>query len=854
MEWSMGVDLLGREAELATLRRAISTARNDGTVLLMVGDPGIGKSALLASVRHAGLDGGFNVLTAVGAEAETHLPFGALHQILTPLIDRSDALPRRQREALWTALGQFDGPAPDLFLIAEAALNLLTNASQERPVLVIADDVQWFDSQSDQILTFLAHRSTNPGLGIIAAARTGHDGAFIAARFPELAVGGVNDEAGLAILSRNAHDLAPADLRRVHREAQGNPLALLELPAVWGDGPATEDDPPTLSARLERAFGGRIADLPDATRDVLLVAATASLSDRDEILSAAALMRSGPAEGDPLAPAVSAGLIVVDDSLVRFRHPLMRSGVLQGESVVRRLAAHQALAEVVPTADPFRRTWHRAQSIIGPDDGVANELEAAVPEALRRGAIMTAVSILERAAQLSSSPALRGHRLLQAAEHAFAVGRPDVVGRLVADAAHIDLDALDRARVAWLNEILNDDVRADPARVLALCDHASSSAEAGETSLALSLLGAASLRCWWADTGADAQTRIVDVLDRIDYASADPRHLSALAITDPVGRASDVADRLGHIDLDAVADGAALRTYGMTAYAVGDFALATDLLDRAARLFREDGQLGLLPVVLALQLHLHLDLGDWSGAAAAAEEVTRVSIETGQSLFAFNNVLEESREMALRGDWRSALDLIEPTESHAARLHLNDALCLASQTRGAALLSAGRPDEAFAALKRSFDRADDAYHLRESFGGIALLTEAAVDAGRADEARAIVVVLEEVARSTPAPILHNNLLYARAVLAEDHAAEECFRRALDHDLVRWPWLKARIELEFGRWLVGSGRLDDASVYLQRALDVFERLGAARWIGRAQAALVDGYYAFQDPTAASEATQ
>jgi tetratricopeptide (TPR) repeat protein len=508
----------------------------------------------------------------------------------------------------------------------------------------------------------------------------------------------------------------------------------------------------------------------------------------------------------------------------------------------------------VTAIDPFRRTWHRGQSIIGPDDGVADELEAAAPEALRRGAVMTAVSILERAAQLTSSSPLRGHRLLQAAEHAFAGGRPDVVGRLVADAAHTDLDDLDRARVAWLNEVLNGDVRADPARVLTLCDHAKVCAAVGEASLALNLLGAAALRCWWADSGADAQGRVVEVLDEMIDVSDDPRHLSAIAIAEPIRRGPEVFERLRLVDLAAITDGAALRTYGMAAYAVGDFPLATDLLDRAAHLFREDGRLGLLPVVLALQLHLRLDLGDWSGAIAAAEEVTRVSVETGQSLFAFNNVLEESRAMALRGDWQAALDLIGPTEADAARSHLNDALCLASQTRGMALLSAGRPNEAFEALRRAFDRADDAYHLRESFGGIALLTEAAVDAGRTDEARAIVVELENVARSTSAPVLHKNLLYARALLADDHSAEECFRAALDQDLTRWPWLKARIELEFGRWLVRSDRLDAAPAHLGRALEVFEQLGAVRWTTRARAALANGYDAFEATTSPSEADQ
>jgi hypothetical protein len=287
-----------------------------------------------------------------------------------------------------------------------------------------------------------------------------------------------------------------------------------------------------------------------------------------------------------------------------------------------------------------------------------------------------------------------------------------------------------------------------------------------------------------------------------------------------------------------VTDGDSLRVYGLAAYAVGDFVQATDLLDRAERVFRRAGRLGMLPVVLALQLHIRLDLGDWSGAVAASADVVTTSRETGQAVFADNNVLVEARSMALRGEWRLALETMASAESEAARLRINDRICFGYQARGAALLSANRPAEAFACLKRQYDPADAGYHLRESFAGVALMAEAAVECGRLDEACVITRNLETVRAITPSPLLEVNLLYARAVLAADGAQDEHFESALAHDLTRWPWPRARLQLAYGQRLASVGRRADALGQLRAAYQVFEEIGAMRWRQLASSALQD----------------
>ena len=351
-----------------------------------------------------------------------------------------------------------------------------------------------------------------------------------------------------------------------------------------------------------------------------------------------------------------------NSSSVGFRHPLVRSGVLQMETLARRHAAHRALAEVL-AADRYRQTWHRAWSMIGPDDHVADELAATVADSLRRGAVMTAVSSLERSAQLTTRSGRRGERLLQAAGHAFGAGRADVVARILREASDIDLTDLDQARLTWLTEALNDDVSASPETIRQLCESAGKARELRDTGLALNLLLCAALRCWWADSGDDDRRRVVAALDELTEARDDPRYLAAISVAEPVLRGADVLAGLRSLDLDQVTDGDSLRMYGMAAYGAGDLVLAADLLDRAEQSFRDHGRLGLLPVVLALQLHIRFDLGDWSGAVSASREVYTLSRETGQALFAENNVLVEARGMALRGEWQSALELMADAEA-----------------------------------------------------------------------------------------------------------------------------------------------------------------------------------------------
>jgi hypothetical protein len=826
-------ELVGRRSEVHTVERPLVDRDRSGGVLVLTGEPGIGKSALLRRAERTARGRGFTVLTATGVEPEAQLPHAGLHQLLRPVVNRADALVPAQRNALHAALGVVGGSWPEPFLVALAAVNLLTAAAAKGPVALLVDDVHWLDPQTQAALTFIAWRAEAGGYVVISAMRSGHVNTFTASGLPRLDLHGLDDAAADRLLAAHAADLRPSDRARIRREARGNPLALIELPAVWrtARAPTTDQELTDLPARLERAFSGRIAEVPAPTRAALLVAAVDPGSELDEILAATGWLRGVATGRDVFDPAVGVGLVTVDATSVGFRHPLVRSAVLQSETMTRRRAANGAVAAVLAD-EPYRRTWHRAQATVGPDDRIADELEANATLALSRGAVMSAIRDLERSAQLTTGSARRGHRLLVAAQYAFALGRVDVVDGLLRTASGTDLTDLDRARLEWLREIF-DETPGDAARVLELCNIARAATRAADRDLALNLLLGAALRCWWAQTSGAARARVVAVANEIDDVADDPMVLASLAIAEPILQGARVADRLARAHLDDADDGDHLRLLGMAAHAIGDEPHASDLLDRAEESLRGQGRLGLLSHVLSMLVQVRVELGDWDRAAAAAHEGRRLAIETGQPIWGIGTMVCAARATALRGDWEGALRLAAEADLDASRRGLNDLLAGVQLARGTASLAAGRPADAYVALRRLFDPVDVSFHHRERFAGIVPFADAAVLSGHRDEARCVVADLAGVALATPSPILHVHLLYARAVVAEGDEACARFRTARQADLARWPWIRAQIELAHGSLLRRQGKAVEARIPLLSANATFERLGAVAWAARAR---------------------
>ena len=396
-------ELTGRRSERGVLDRLIEAVRaGESRALVLTGEPGVGKTALLDYVSAQA--SGCRVARAAGVQSEMELAFAGLHQLCAPMLDHLDRLPGPQRDALRTAFGLSAGPAPDRFFIGLAVLSLLSEVAEQRPLLCFVDDQQWLDRASAQALAFVARRLAAESVGLIFAARV--PGAELAG-LPELQVESLPEGDARRLLDSVLAGPLDAQVRdRIIAETRGNPLALLELPrevrpAELAGGFGLPGAMP-VSGRVEEAFGRRIEALPAQTRRLLLLAAAEPLGDPGLVWRAAGQLGIG---GEAATLAAEAGLIEFG-TRVRFRHPLARSVAYRSAALQQRQEVHRALAELTdPEADPDRRAWHRAQAAPGPDEEVARELERSAGRAQARGGLAAAAAFLERAALLTRNPA-----------------------------------------------------------------------------------------------------------------------------------------------------------------------------------------------------------------------------------------------------------------------------------------------------------------------------------------------------------------------------------------------------------------------------------------------------------------
>ena len=831
--------LIGRDAELALLGNILDTVQTRGAAIIVRGQPGVGKSSLLRAGATMAAARGASVLRASGIESEAMQPFAGLRRLLQPLVDGADALPRVQRHALLTAFGTEQGPPPALFLTALAAMTLVVDAASSQPVVLLIDDAQWLDAPTIEVLAFISRRLQQDPVIMMVALRDGHTLALSEADATELNLQGLDSTSSRELLATVADDLTTADELALLRQARGNPLALVELPAAWRssgrDVFALAAATVPLTVRLERAFAARIAELPSKTRAALLIAAVDADESLAEILAATEVLSGRTSTTEDLEPAVKARLIEFDQAHIRFRHPLVRSGVLHSESVHRRQRAHAALGQVLP-GEPYRQVWHQAQSVDGPDDEIAGRLDASHLDSMRRGSVLSAIAALQRSAQLTEDTATRARRLLLAAQHAFGLGRADLVSRLVDSAEASTLNEADRARAEWLRELFTEGELGDSDRIRELCNLAARSATATDVDLALDLLASAALRCWWSAGNVADRQHVVWTAQDLTAMQDDPRCISVIAVADPLGQVAVTQRRLETQSALGVSDTDQLRWLGRAARAIGAEPMAADLFDAAEIKLRERGQLGLLSQVLAVQAAVYLDLGKWPQAGQNLEEGRLLAQETGQSTWRAGAAAVEAVYEGLTGE--SELALRHAAEIEAAHEHqmAGDFRSLAQLARGTAHLSAGRPADAYSALAPIFDPAGPCHHPREQLSAVTFIVEAAVNCGAADDVRGLIDRLNELSRSTPSQILLVHLLHANALLADDNDAERLFRHALAQDLTRWPWPRARIELGYGNWLRRQRRPSDARLPLRTALSTFDALGAREWARQARSAL------------------
>jgi DNA-binding CsgD family transcriptional regulator len=408
--------LTGRVRELDFLQGFFGQAAVSGGALLLTGDPGVGKTALLNALADAAAAAGTTVLRVAGVEFEGDVSFSGLNLALLPLLGDLDGLGAAHRDALRVALGFGAGPAPDRLLVSNAALALLRHVAARVPLLLIVDDLPWIDRASADVLGFAARRLVGSRAGLLVACRTGAQSYFDRAGLPEYELTPLADEAAAQLVTARFPGLDPLVRSRVLDVAQGNPLALLELPRALSDSQrsAAEPLPPVLplGQRLQELFTSRFARLPAATRELLLTAALEGTGDL-RVLQAAG---GGDYQLDDLAPAERDQLVRADGNprRVTFRHPLIRSAAVEVSTAGQRRRAHRALAAVLAD-QPERRALHLGEACVEPDEEVAGLLDEAARRTLARGDYSGAVAMLTRAAELSPAAAERSRRLAGAA-------------------------------------------------------------------------------------------------------------------------------------------------------------------------------------------------------------------------------------------------------------------------------------------------------------------------------------------------------------------------------------------------------------------------------------------------------
>jgi len=412
--------LIGRRAELSAIAAALDSARSGhGVSLCFAGSAGLGKTSLL-EVAEVAADG-FQCLRATGVPSEFVVGHAGLADIVTPVRERVAEIPPPQRAALETAMGWSAGAAAgDRFLVGAATVSLLSLASRERPVLLLIDDLQWIDRESQTALLFAARRIRHDAIVIMLARRDDSTGPDLAG-INEFRLSGLTATDFASLLSERKPN--PAVVERLVSDTAGNPLALLEVvrqlspEQLRGSAPLPAVLP--VGQRLGDALLADQSELSGGARRALVIAAATSDHATGPVV--AALRAEGFDPEAVLIEAERAGVVALARGALTFRHPLIRATIWQQASPGERRSAHAELAKVLHDR-PAERIRHLAEAAVGFDDHLSAELNRLAADERSRLGYAASSAIFERAAQLSSSAPVAADAMASAVEDAVLGG------------------------------------------------------------------------------------------------------------------------------------------------------------------------------------------------------------------------------------------------------------------------------------------------------------------------------------------------------------------------------------------------------------------------------------------------
>jgi DNA-binding CsgD family transcriptional regulator len=833
--------LHGRERERERLAVLLDDARDSrGGALVVRGQPGVGKTALLADLIERAE--GMQVLRTQGIESESPLPFAALQRLLRPVMQHVEALPARQATALRAAFGETDTAVGDRFLVFLATLSLLAETAEDSPVLCVVDDAHWLDEASTAAVLFVARRLGPERVALLFAARDGDLRRFEGGELPELVVGGIDAAAAARLLTDRAGAPVADDVRdRLMRQTGGNPLALVELPGslspaqLAGREPLPVDLP--LTEGVQRVFLDRSRRLSADAQTLLGVAAADDSTRVSVVRQAADLLGVG---AGALTEAEESGLLTITGTEIGFRHPLVRSAVYQGAATHVRQQAHRALAQVMTGGqDADRRAWHLAAAVDEPDDEVVQALDDAARRAAARGGFEAASAAFERAAELTGDERPRSTRLLAAAINAWLAAQPARAMRLATTAragvtdpvVRADLDRL-RGRIQFVigsvpvgigiwSQAARDVVATDPQRAQEI----GMIATAGSTFLPerdRSDLDPAELLTSTArDTSTRARcfTLLLTGFHRLN-------HEGLAAAADSLRQAVVLGEHLSETDL--------LTNLGIATFHLGDDEGFRRCFSRMLTQARNDGAIGLVLFALPRLALADLSAGNWTGAVARATEALELARSTGQHGLTAMPLAQLALAAALRGD-QGYDGLLAELDRVAAGEPAGILGVLMQDTRRWAQGShAALTGEPAAALHHFEQMTQPTLTRLAAYDRLDL----AARTGHLDLAARWLTELDEFATAADTPHARGVVAYGRALLASHEdapaAAEAFFAQALGtQDPADRPFEQARTHLAYGEFLRRSRRRVDAREQLRAALHTFDDLGAAPWAQRAE---------------------
>jgi DNA-binding CsgD family transcriptional regulator len=805
--------LLGREPERQALDRVLASARSGrSAVLALVGEPGIGKTALLGYAAEEA--GGMRVLRARGIESESHVPFAGLFELLRPALRLLGKIPEPQATALEGALALRPGVGSERFAIGAATLSLLAAYAEEEPALVLVDDAHLLDESSAEALRFALRRLLAEPVAAVLAARDGEPSLLDGADLPSLRIGGLDAESAAALLGA----VPPPVAERLYRETAGNPLALLELA---GEAVQLGAAPIPVPAKVSRAFLRRADALDEPARRLLALAATDDAGDITTLERAAGALGL---ELAALAAGEREGLIRTQDGRVEFRHPLARAAIYAEAPPEQRREAHRALAAALPDRDIDRRAWHLAAAALGADDAAAAALEQAGARARDRSAYAVAAAAFERAARLAPEEDRRGRLLLAAAESAWLAGLADRSLALVEEAHELGAEGTDhlRGRLAARRGPVMDGYAVLVA-----------AARRAEPDLAVAMLAEAIDAAFFAGA-IDAMMRAAELLPR--GTSPRARFLAAIA-----GGMARVMAGDGQRGIDSIRDGVQLAERSpelgdedellpwlvMGPLYLREADAGRALVEAAIASARARTALGVLPRLLNRIARDHAAASAWDTAAVEYDEAARLARETGQTADLASALAGLAWMEARRGEEEACRVHAAEARELCARLGMGLYDTWALRGLAELELGLGRAEAAATRLEELSERLAELGIDDVDLSPAPELVDVYLRLGRVDDAWAVAARLEDAAQAKGQP-----WALARAARCRGHLEVEFaprFDLALElHAQTADAFETACTRLAYGARLRRARRRIRAREELRAALAAFESLGAAPW--------------------------